>query len=84
MGRDEAMKEVYKVMATRLEERAWSKENNRSAANRQNNPLAVTLATPGSGKSFFLDELGALRYDDLEKLCSDEGLRRILQNSVSY
>ena len=80
VGRDEAMKEAYKVMATRLQERAWSKDE----CDRRTNPLAATLATPGGGKSFFLDELAALRHDDLEKLCSDQGMRKILQNSVSY
>ena len=74
------MKEVYKVMATRLENRMKNKAQEK---HRHNNLLAATLTTTGGGKSFFLDELGALRHNDLE-LCSDEGMRKILQNSVSY
>ncbi len=50
---------------------------------RLNNPLAATVATTGGGKSFFLDELGALRKEDLE-MCDSLHMKEILNNSVSY
>lgn len=81
MGRDEAFKEVYEVMATRLEQRMKNKGHE---GNRRNNPLPVTLTTTGGGKSFFLDELGALNPADLEKFCSNQALKEILLNSVYY
>ena len=81
MGRDGAMREAYDVMATRLKNRMADKSTQK---NRLSNPLAATLSTTGGGKSFFLDELGALRHGDLQNLCAHEGMREILKNSVSY
>ncbi len=80
MGRNEALQSVYAAMATRFENRA---KNPKTEVDRQRNPLPATLATTGGGKSFFLDEVGALRPEDLE-LCGHEGMKKILQNSVSF
>ncbi len=81
MGRDEAFEETFKAMATRLEERA---KNKGLEGDRLNNPLPAILATTGGGKSFHLDELGALYHTDLDKFCSNPELRGILKGSVSY
>lgn len=79
MGRDEALQSAYDAMATRLENRA---KNPLTENDRQHNPLPATLTTTGGGKSFFLDELGALHEKDLA-LCKDENMRKVLQNSLS-
>jgi hypothetical protein len=81
VGRDAAMKRTYDVMAIRLEKRLKNKGKERD---RQNNPLPSILATAGEGKSFHLDELGALSPADLDAFCSNLELRDILKNSVSY
>ena len=79
MGRDKALKAAYAGMATRLENRATMPK---STTDTKNNPLVATLCTTGGGKSFFLDELGALHKRDLN-LCENLELRDILKNSVS-
>ncbi len=45
------------------------KVTNQSAADRLCNPLTALQAAPGGGKSFFLDEVAALKEEDLNKLC---------------
>lgn len=80
MGCDETLGAAYKVMATRFEKRVKNKE---TKWDRLNNPLPATLTTTGGGKSFFLDEFGALNPADLN-FCSNPDMREILQNSVSY
>jgi hypothetical protein len=81
VGRDEAFEEAYKAMATRLEKRARNKGRE---GDRLNNPLSATLTTTGGGKSFFLDELGTLREEDLEAFCVNSEMKEILLHSVSY
>jgi hypothetical protein len=81
VGRDAAFEGAYKAMATRLEKRT---KNKGREGDRLNNPLPATLTTTGGGKSFFLDEFGALHDADLENFCSNPEMKKILQNSVSY
>lgn len=68
-------------MADRWEARA---KNGEKSGDRLNNPLAATLTTTGGGKSFFLDELGALREEDLKMFCAHPEMKKILLQSVSY
>jgi hypothetical protein len=77
VGRDDALQSAYAAMTARLRLR-----KRRTKYDRQRNPLPATWATTGGGKSFFLDELGALRPEDLE-LCEDKTMKKILQNTVS-
>lgn len=70
-------------MTTRLEARAKARATHAEEAERRNNPLAATVATTGGGKSFFLDELGALHKTDLD-MCVNPEMKQILNNSVSY
>jgi hypothetical protein len=80
VGLDAAMKHAYAAMSTRLEQRAAMPD---SIHDTKNNPLPVTSIPPGGGKSFFLDQLGALHQRDLEEFCDNTELRTILRNSVS-
>lgn len=77
VGRQDAFKEAYAAMAERLHLRA---ENPTMVKERQNNPLPATIATTGGGKSFFLDEIGSLREEDLQ-LCEDPAMRGILTHT---
>jgi hypothetical protein len=98
VGRDSSLQSAYATMTTRLhlrqtvssqdqqqssqDQQQSGQDQQRSGQDRQNNPLPATWATTGGGKSFFLDELGALRLEDLE-LCKDTEMKTILQNTVS-
>lgn len=80
VGREDAIRDAYAAMASRLRQREQPRPKGRHA--RLSNPLPATWATTGGGKTFFLDELGALHPEDLA-LCQDEGMKTILQNTVS-
>lgn len=80
VDRDDALRATYAGMAKRLTLRA---EAPMHSENRLKNPLVGTLTTTGGGKSFFLDELGALHPGDLHKLCENEELRNILEDSIA-
>jgi len=77
-GRDKQIEMVYDCLSTR-----YSLRNCKiNSQDRANNPLAAIHSAPGGGKSFFLDELAKLKPEDLNKLCKDEEMRKILQHST--
>lgn len=80
MARQDVLRDAYRAFAARLQRRA--KNHKDGTHDRLSNPLPTVWATTGGGKSFFLDELGALRPEDLE-LCEDKDMKTILQNTVS-
>lgn len=65
------------AFALRLYNRTRRTENTHD---QQQNPLPATLTTTGGGKSFFLDELGALRPEDLEMLDDLAEMEKIVSN----
>ncbi len=74
VGRNDAMRMAVAAFACRLYERSRG-----TGHDRQRNPMAATLTTTGGGKSFYLDELAALRPEDLEMVFGDlEEMKRIL------
>jgi hypothetical protein len=77
VGRDDSLRSAYAAFTQRKDLRTKG-----LAHDRQRNHLPATITTTGGGKSFFLDELGALREEDLQ-LCEDLEMREILSNSVS-
>jgi len=88
IDRDEALAKAYAYMAERhtlrQKEIAKAKTEKRDPKinDRQFNPLIATQATTGGGKSYYLDELGALHSSDLA-LCSDPETKSALQNTVT-
>jgi len=76
-GRDKQMEMVYDCFSTRYRDRGKINSQDRFS-----NPLAAIHSVSGGGKSFFLDELANLKPEDLNKLCKDEEMRKILQHST--
>lgn len=60
------MRMAVAAFAYRLHERRRGTQHDR-----QRNPMPATLTTTGGGKSFFLDELGALHPEDLDMIFRD-------------
>lgn len=67
------MRMAIAAFASRIYERSKGSEDNW-----QRNPLPATLATTGGGRSFFMDELAALRPEDLEMYGDLEEMTKIL------
>ncbi len=68
--REVSLHTAYKLFARRLALRKRVTPD--QAATKDANPLFALQAAPGGGKSTFLDELAALREDDLNALCTLE------------
>ncbi len=66
--REESLHTAYKLFARRLALRKGVGRD--QAATKDANPLVALQAGPGGGKSMFLDELAALREEDLNALCT--------------
>ncbi len=58
--------------------RDWGKPDDRLC-----NPLPAIQSPPGGGKSFFLDQLARLDHDDIDCLCEDADMRKIMKSSVA-
>jgi hypothetical protein len=80
VARQDTLRDAYAAMTTRLHLRSIPRKE--ESHDRLSNPLPAMWATTGGGKTRGIDELAALRPEDLE-LCQDEAMRKILENSVA-
>jgi len=77
VGRDKQFIDVFCGMAERMNLRKGELPRDRFS-----NPLVGLHAAPGSGKSFFLDEVAKLDKEMLEKFCTDEAFRKKLEEET--
>jgi hypothetical protein len=79
LDRDEAMKAIYTHFADVIQSHA---------THAPRKPIISVSAAPGCGKTYFLDEVGALRDDDIDRFCQSDILRTAFRSalaiSVSY
>jgi hypothetical protein len=45
-------------------------------------PIIATIAAPGGGKSYFLDEVGAVREEDVDKFCKSKWAQSLKSSLV--
>jgi hypothetical protein len=76
-GRDDQLKAFFNFMQKRIFER--EKYN---PSERQANPLLVTQGSPGTGKSFLLDEIAAFKKEDIDQFCPED-IKSIVMDMVS-
>jgi hypothetical protein len=77
VNRDTAMMSCFKSMEHRRKLKEGQNPNDKDA-----NPLIAFAAPPGSGKSFFADEVAACREEDLNFFCPT-AMQSILRRSIS-
>jgi hypothetical protein len=91
IGLEETFKATFRGLALRIQKRRAAESRRKRPTNKEkrnpkgpkNNPLTSLQGAPGSGKSYFLQELSYLRKADLDNFCEDEDLKGILSKCVA-
>jgi hypothetical protein len=78
LDRDDSMKRCYQNFDAILDIKPGSPQTTASRV-----PFVAITAAPGCGKSFFLDELGALRREDIDRFCVSEEWRPSFHSALA-